>query len=243
MSEKQTNSKKSKVSVVIPAKDEEETIGDVLDDINTEIKKDKEYTWEIIVIADHCVDKTEEIAKSKGAKVLINEGNAGKGNALAVGFKEASGDYIIMMDADYSHRPEHMKAFLGALSKENVGLVIGSRSLGGSDEYTFVRTLGNIFLTSCVNFLFHLKLSDSLNGYKAFRKNIVKKRPCSCNAFEIEIELIYNTLLEKQKIAEIPSHERERAGGEMKSNAIIHGTKFLLCILNKGLRYNLKKLF
>jgi dolichol-phosphate mannosyltransferase len=195
------------------------------------------------VVADNCSDQTANIAEKKGAIVLKNEGVSGKGHALAKGFSYAKGDYIVMMDADYSHRAEDIAQFITALSGETVGLVIGSRFLGGSDEYTIIRTIGNSFLTTCLNILFGLKLGDSLNGYKAFRKEIVKKHPCSCSSFEVEIELIYNTLLERKKIVEIPSHERARAGGKMKSHAIVHGTKFLLCILNKGIRYNLWKVF
>ena len=231
------------ISVIIPAKDEEETIGAVLSDLNTTIKKHPDYSWEIIVVADNCVDQTEAIAKEKGATVIRNTGSPGKGHALTKGFSLAKGEYIVMMDADYSHRAEDIGIFIKALAQENVGLVIGSRFLGGSDEYTLIRNAGNVILTVCLNLLFSLKLGDSLNGYKAFKKEIVKKHPCSCSAFEIEIELIYNTLLEKMKIVEVSSHERARAGGKMKSHAIIHGTKFLLCIINKGVRYNLWKIF
>lgn len=235
--------KKVKISVIIPAKDEEETIGKVLTDVQTTIKTLPSYIWEILVIADHCTDKTAEIAKKHGSIVLTNPYAPGKGNALKIGFTHATGDVIVMMDADYSHRAEDMERFLTVLAPEGVGMVIGSRSLGGSDEYTFVRVLGNVFLTSCVNLLFGLHLSDGLNGYKALKSCVIKDNIFSSHSFEIEIELIYHTLLEKQTIIEISSHERRRAGGKMKSHAIIHGTKFLWCILKKGIQYNIQKWF
>lgn len=234
-------SKPLMVSLLIPAKDEEETIGKLLQDIHSVLMDNKEYRWEVLVIVDHCVDNTEKIAKQNKATVIYNNDPPGKGNALQAGFVAASGNILIMLDADYSHKPEDIPSFLTPFCDEKIGMVIGSRSLGGSEEYTFIRTLGNIFLTACVNSLFHLKLTDSLNGFKAFRKEVILNH-FSSSTFEIEIELIYNTLLQNLSIIEIPSHERERAGGEMKSRALIHGPKFLLCIISKGFLFNLKRM-
>ena len=232
-----------KISIVIPARDEHETIGMVLSEISSVTKSMSNYLWEIIVVTDHCVDKTAQIAKKCGASILDNPYDVGKGNALRAGFLEARGDIIIMMDADYSHKAEDIKQLIKPLSQQDVGLVIGSRSLGGSGEYTVIRTLGNIFLTFFVNLLFHLRLTDSLNGYKAFKRSILKYNPLSGSSFEIEIELIYNTLLGDKRIIEIPSYERVRAGGTMKSHAIIDGFRFFICILKNGIRYNSKRLF
>jgi glycosyltransferase involved in cell wall biosynthesis len=228
-----------KVSIVIPAKDEEETIGDVLRDLN-KIIPTLPYEFEVFVIADHCKDKTAEISTGLGATVLVNQGSGGKGNALKVGFKVATGDVVVMLDADYSHRPEDLPKFLDGL-KSGAGLVVGSRIFGGSDEYTRVRASGNFIFTAFFGLLFNYYLSDALNGYKAFRKEIVKNFIYKSTNFEIEIELLANTIRNKMKILEVPSHERSRAGGKMKSNTIIHGTKFLLRTLYEGVRYNLGK--
>src|SRR3989344_8649050 len=129
---------KKLVSVIIPAKDEEATIGKVLSDLNKVIKKTKKYRFEVIVVDDKSRDRTGIIARGYGAKVIRNHGGSGKGKALALGFKHAKGDYIVMLDADYSHKPEEMPEFLDELEK-GYGLVVGSRHLGGSEEYTFVR--------------------------------------------------------------------------------------------------------
>lgn len=231
------------ISIIIPAKDEEETIEKVLTEVNSITQKYKNIIWEVIVVADHCIDKTEEIAKKNSAQVIQNEKSAGKGNALSTGFKQAKGDIIIMMDADYSHKAEDIPSLIKPLENEKIGLVIASRCLGGSGEYTFIRSLGNIFLTFILNKLMHLKLTDGLNGFKAFKKDIIKNQKFSSKSFEIEIELIYYTLLKKKNIIEIPSYERARAGGQMKSHAIKHGTRFLWYILNKGLQYNMWKIF
>jgi glycosyltransferase involved in cell wall biosynthesis len=224
-----------KVSVVIPAKDEEETIGPVLDDLQktiAKLKKKRQYTFEVIVVADHCQDKTAAIAKKNSVLVISNRYPAGKGNALRYGFKKAKGDYLVMMDADYSHQPEDLPKFLEELDK-GVGLVIGSRIFGGSDEYTRPRAFGNIFLTLAFGFLHGRYLSDALNGYKAFRRQIFTDFEYDSSDFEIEIELLANTLRKSLEIVEVSSHERERAGGKAKSKVLKHGWKFFSRIIKE----------
>lgn len=229
---------KKLVSVVIPAKDEEATIGKVLSDLNKVIKKTKKYRFEVIVVDDKSRDRTGIIARGYGAKVIRNHGGSGKGKALALGFKNTKGYYIVMLDADYSHKPEEMPEFLDELEK-GYGLVVGSRHLGGSEEYTFVRLVGNVILTSAFRIFFGVALSDALNGYKAFKRSIIDKYSYKSKDFEIEIELIANAMRENEKVSEIISHERARAGGKMKSFAPVHGTKFLLKIISEGLKIRL----
>ena len=162
-------------------------------------------------------------------------GRSGKGIALRQGLAVARGEYLVMMDADYSHRPEDLPQFLTAL-QEGAGLVVGSRIYGGSDEYTRVRALGNIILTAAFG-LFHGRyLSDALNGYKAFRRDVFTDFTYTSADFEIEIELLVNCLRKGYRIVEVQSHERMRAHGQSKSRAIRHGTKFLARILSEWLR-------
>lgn len=231
--------KKKLVSVVIPAKDEEETIGMVLTDLNKTIKTIKNYNFEVIVVDDKSKDKTGKISQEYNAKVIRNKGTSGKGKALALGFKHTKGDYIVMLDADYSHKPEDIPRYLKKL-EEGYGLIVGSRHHGGSDEYDLVRYFGNLSLTSAFRTCFGVYLTDALNGFKVFKKNVIKNHRYKSKDFEIEIELIANALKEKEKVGEVPSHERARAGGKMKSFAPVHGTKFLLKIISEGLKYRLR---
>ncbi len=227
-----------KVSVVIPTKDEEATIGKVLDDLKKTIllgKIKNKYDVEIIIIADHCKDKTIVISKKKGAIVFKNKLPTGKGNALRYGFSKSKGEYIVMMDGDYSHRAEDLPKFLKALDS-GAGMVIGSRIFGGSDEYTQTRALGNVLLTLVFGLLHGRYLSDALNGYKAFRSEVYKDFCYDSTEFEIEIELLSNTLRKGFSIVEISSHERGRAGGRAKSKVVKHGLKFLSRILKEYLK-------
>src|SRR4051794_25189736 len=206
----------TKISVVIPAKNEEETLPRLLDDLNAVIAALPAYELELIVVDDRSTDRTAEIAASKGARVVRNQRpRSGKGMALRAGFEAASGDVLVMLDADYSHRPEELPTFLEAL-KPGVGLVIGSRVVGGSQEYHHVRALGNVFLSATLGLCTGRYLSDALNGYKVFRRDVFTDFTYTSANFEIEIELIANTMRKGYRIVEVSSHERARAGGEMK---------------------------
>jgi len=223
------------LSVVIPAKNEEATIGSVLEDLNRVIPTLSGWEVGVICVDDRSTDRTAEIARSLGAVVVQNRGRSGKGMALRAGFEVATGEWIVMMDADYSHRPEDLPAFLEA-GKEGTGLIIGSRVFGGSEEYTHVRALGNVFLSAILGFCTGRYLSDALNGYKMFRRDVFTSFEYTSRTFEIEIELIANALRKGYRVVEVISHERARAGGEMKSRVIRHGTRFLFRIIWEGFK-------
>lgn len=224
-----------KISVIIPAKNEEETIGAVLDDLNQTIAGMPNYQAELICVDDHCTDATATIARSFGARIVENTGKPGKGMALRAGFEAADGDILVMLDADYSHRAEELPRMLEGLT-DGVGLVIGSRVVGGSEEYTHVRALGNVFLSATLGLCTRRYLSDALNGFKVFRRDVFTDFQYTSKAFEMEIEIIANTMRKGYRIVEVSSSERARAGGEMKSRVVRHGTRFLLRILWEGVR-------
>ena len=224
-----------RLSVVIPARNEEETLPLVLGDLNEAIGGLHGWSVEVICVDDHSKDRTADIARAYGARVVRNEGRGGKGRALRAGFAAANGDVIAMMDADYSHRAEDLPLFLDAL-KSGVGLVIGSRVIGGSEEYTHIRALGNVFLSTVLGLCTRRYLSDALNGYKVFRRDVFTDFQYTSDEFEIEIEIIANTLRKGYRVVEVSSHERARSGGVKKSRVVRHGTRFLLRILWERLR-------
>lgn len=223
------------LSIIIPAKDEEATLPHLLEDLNRVIPTLDGYKVEVIVVDDHCRDRTAAIGLGMGARVVENQRKPGKGNALRAGFEAATGELLMMMDADYSHRPEDIPGFLSAM-REGVGLVIGSRVFGGSEEYTHIRALGNVFLSGALGLSVGRYLSDALNGYKLFRRDVFTGFVYTSRMFEIEIELIANAMRGGYRVVEVISHERARAGGEMKSRVIRHGTRFLLRIIWEGMR-------
>jgi glycosyltransferase involved in cell wall biosynthesis len=232
----------SVVSIVIPAKNESENIPRLLSDLQKVFQQNTAYRFELIVVDDHSTDQTSQVSRAGGAIVIENQRKPGKGNALMSGFEKATGHFFIMLDADYSHRPEDIPAFLSKL-EQGFGLVVGSRSTGGSDEYTFIRTLGNVGLSTVFCFLMGVQVTDVLNGYKAFRREVFTGYRYHSAQFEIEIELMANCIRAGLPIGEIACHERARSAGEAKSRVVKHGTRFLWKILQMAFVYRIEKVF
>lgn len=227
--------KRCDISVVIPARNEEACLPQVLDEIEV-MMRGSAYNWEIIVVNDRSRDRTVEIAKSYPfVKVLDSKYPGGKGGTLRTGFETATGTYIGMMDADFSHNAFDLPHLIEEVQRTK-GLCIGSRLTGGSEEYTKLRTFGNVFLTWWFGFVHGRNMSDILNGLKVFHRDIFTSFVYEATSFDIEIELTVNTLRLKRPLTEIPARERERMGGEAKSRVVEHGLQFFWRIFTEWVR-------
>ncbi len=236
VNQKQNQSKSQcDVSIVIPAKNEETNIASVLDEVGL-FMDISPYSYEVIVVNDRSSDKTAAIAQRYPfVKVIDNKNDPGKGAALRSGFDIASGRFLVMMDADFSHDASDLCAMVDEIKRHN-GLVIASRIIGGSQEYTRVRAFGNIVLTWLFGFLHGRYLSDALNGFKVFHRDVYHAFEYNADGYEIEIELLVNTLRLNRQISEIPSRERARLSGKVKSSVIKDGTRFCLRIIRERFR-------
>lgn len=228
-------SQPTSVSVVVPARNEEETLPRVLSELAEVVPRLPRHRVEVIVVDDHSTDDTAAVARAHGATVVSNPLGPGKGRALRSGFAAASGEVLAMMDADWSHQAAELPLLLSALT-DGVGLVIGSRTMGGTDEYTPLRAVGNIVFTVAIHLVSGCRLTDALNGYKLFRREVFTDFAYTSKAFEIEIEIIANTLRRGYRVVEVASHERARAGGAVKSRIVRHGTRFLMRVLREAVR-------
>ena len=231
-----------RVSVVIPARNEDLTIGPVLEQLRETVARLPQYAFETMVVVDDEQDLTIPVAQSYGARVVINPQRRGKGNALYYGFRQASGDVLAIFDSDGSHDPRELDRFLVEI-EHGAGMVIGSRVLGGSDDHDVIRLFGNALFTMLMSILFGTTLMDTLNGFKVFRKELVAGYTPRAKGFDVEIELVAKAIRSGCRIVEVRAHESRRAGGRMKSRAIRDGFAILRACLREGFKFRVWQLF
>lgn len=200
-----------KVSVVIPTKNEEKMIKEI-------VKGCLPFGDEVLIIDGHSTDETRKIAQKYGARVVLDNGQ-GKGDGLRVALKEAKYDIVVFIDADGSHDPKDIPAMVRPIQEGRADLVVGSRMRGGSDELhgdigKFIRVIGSDVITLSINYRFGVRLTDSQNGFRAIRRKVGLDIRLTENIFTIEQEMIMKVLKKGYKISEIPSHEYKRKFGQ-----------------------------
>ncbi len=191
------------VSVILPALDEERTIGECIAKIQ-KVFYDNSINGEIIV-ADSSTDRTKEIAVSLGAKVFPADKN-GYGNAYLTGFKHAGGRYIVMGDADNTYDFLEIPLLLAPL-KNDADFVIGSRFKGtihkGSMDGLH-RYIGNPVLTWMLNFIFNTHYSDTHSGFRAITREALDRLPLTTGGMEFASEMLVMASKERLRIKEVP---------------------------------------
>lgn len=222
-----------KVTVQIPAKNEEGSLPSVIEKIP------RDFVTEILVVDGHSTDSTMKVATALGCRVITQPGK-GYGDAMIHGFKNASGDVIISMDADGSPNPKEIPKLLAKLN-EGYDIVLGSRYLtgGGSEDDTLIRYIGNKSFTFITNLLHGTKMSDSLYLFCAMKKSMLDKLVFNCSDFSLCIEIPVKAHKAGFKMAEIPSFELKRIADVSRVNAFVDGFKILyanikLCFENKN---------
>ena len=193
-----------RLSVIMPCYNEAESLPEILDKVRA-ITIDKE----IIVIDDCSSDDTPNVLANQqrndpNLRVVRHERNRSKGAAVRTGIAAATGDVIIVQDADLEYDPNDFYAVLKPIFDGRVGVVYGSRFMGSHTGMYFWNALGNKFLTFLTNFLFNCWISDMETCYKAFRADIIKNIPLESNDFRIEPEITAKILLRKERIFEVP---------------------------------------
>ncbi len=192
-----------KLSVVIPVYNEISTIQEILNRVRS-APQDKE----IIVVDDGSTDGTREWLEkltAEDVKVLFHSENKGKGAALRTGFEQATGDIVIIQDADLEYDPRDYDCLIGPILDGRADVVFGSRFLGGPHRVLFFwHYVGNKVLTILSNMFTNLNLTDMETGYKVFRASLLKEIMIRSSRFGFEPEITAKFAKLKCRIYEVP---------------------------------------
>ena len=193
------------ISVLIPCYNEKNTISEIVD----RILKVKEIDIEIIIIDDNSKDGTKDIIEnnlaSKVSKVIYNQVNEGKGYCIKKGIKEATGDIILIQDADLEYDPKEYKKLIKPILDGHADVVYGSRFIGGDERRIlfFWHTIANKLLTLLSNMFTNLNLTDMETCYKVFKKDIIKNIDLKEKRFGFDPEITAKMAKMKPKIFEV----------------------------------------
>ena len=199
------------VTVILPTLNEEETIGEVIDEIPRAILKEKGYQIEVLVVDGDSIDLTRQIAQGRGAEVII-EPRRGKGRAMRTAFEQVKTDFVFMLDADYTYPAVYIPDMLDMLH-QGCDVVIGSRLEGEKEKGAMTRlnTIGNHLLTLMANILYLTRISDLCTGYWGLKGNIIPRLRLSATGFNFEAELFTQIVKNGYSIGEVPIYYRRRS--------------------------------
>jgi len=202
---------RKKVCVLLPTLNEAASIGQVIDEIPADKIINNGYDLDILVVDGQSKDNTVEIAKSKGARVII-EPAAGKAAAIHYAFTHIDADYIIMLDSDYTYPTKYIPDMVEKLQKYPV--VIGSRLKGKREKGALClrNLIGNYMLTLLANILYLKNISDLCTGYWGFRKEVIEQLELDSVGFQLEADFLVQISKKGINIGEIPVEYRQRIG-------------------------------
>jgi glycosyltransferase involved in cell wall biosynthesis len=191
------------LSVVMPVYNERDTIEGMI----ARVLAVPNLRIELIVVDDGSKDGTAEILRDLQHKYrfkLLQKPNGGKGSALRLGFKEVTGDLVVIQDADTEYSPEEFPELIELICQGRADVVYGSRFLGRHRVFLFTHYLGNLFLTFLTNILYNTMLTDMETCYKAMRVEVLRSFELHSNGFGIEPELTAKIFKRGYRVYEVP---------------------------------------
>jgi glycosyltransferase involved in cell wall biosynthesis len=193
-----------KLSVVMPVFNEKETIREILAQV-----RGVNMVSQIVVVDDFSTDGTREILQDEAARdetltLVLHDRNRGKGAGVRSGVERATGDIIIIQDADLEYDPRDYPALIRPIVEGRVKVVYGSRFLGPRKDMLFWHMVGNKFLTLVTNILYDSTLSDMETCYKVMRADVAKSLDIQSNRWGIDPEITAKVLKRRNRIFEVP---------------------------------------
>jgi glycosyltransferase involved in cell wall biosynthesis len=195
-----------KLSVVVPVYNERNTLVEVLRRMRA-VELPDSVEREIIVVDDGSDDGTRDVLRQLGdstVRVILHEHNQGKGAAVRTGFAVATGEYVLVQDADLEYDPEDWPRLLAPILRGRARVVYGSRFTGERRNMLFLHWIGNRFLSLTTNVLYNTTLSDMETCYKLLDRNLIEELNLRANKFDIEPEITAKVLKRGVRIYEVP---------------------------------------
>lgn len=193
-----------KLSLIIPIYNEVELLSKVLERVRAINIPDKE----LILVDDHSTDGTREIlkeeAKKPDTKALYHDVNRGKGAAIRTGLKHATGDIVIIQDADMEYEPNDIPSVIQPIIDGKTQVAYGSRFKGNVKGMRLANFVANQLLAWLVSILYFQKITDEATAYKAFKREVIQSINLKCERFEFCPEVTAKVLKKGHKIIEVP---------------------------------------
>lgn len=211
------------VEFVIPTLNEENSIGDLIN----QIRSLKTHLKKFIMVTDAgSTDKTVEICKQENI-LVINRKEKGKGSGIREAAKHSNADILIFIDGDGTYRIDNLEKFLDPILTQKADMVIGSRMLGKRDKGSIstFNLLGNKIFNNAINFAMKTKITDSQSGIRAMRKKTFHDLFLSSNSFDIEVEMTAEALAKGYKVKEVPITYINRKDSKPKLNPLKDGAR------------------
>ena len=225
-----------KVTIIIPAYNEAEVIGNVVDGIRAVAAGDD---WEILVIDDGSTDGTSERASRSGVRVVKHPYNKGNGAAVKTGLREATGEVVCLMDADGQHDPREIPKLLAAL--QTYDLVIGTRA--GHRSGGLLRWLGNFFYNRLASYLTNHPIHDLTSGFRAaWRDKMLEFLPLFPNGFSYPVTSCMAFIKAGYNVGFIPITVSKRVG-QSKIRVFRDGVKFVLIAMRMIMLFSPMRIF
>lgn len=216
-----------KTAVIIPALNEEKTIGKVVSDFRRQLPE-----AEVIVYDNNSTDRTAEKAVKAGAR-LRTEFRRGKGYVMKSALEGIDADVYVFVDGDDTYPAEAVKDLVKPVSEGEADMAVGSRMEAREDDsIKSLHVFGNRVIVGLINFCFGVRLADALSGYRVMNRNLAEHLNLISGGFEIETELTIRTLIDGFRIKEVPVKYRARPrGSESKLDSFSDGFVILWTII------------
>jgi len=224
------------LSVVVPAYNEEHTVGDIIKRIKATLLEAR-LSNEILLVDDRSRDRTVEISQNEKATVYLLKQHMGKGYALRAGFTKAKGEIIVTIDSDGSNRPEELPVLLNPILKDQADLVIGSRFSGKKTSAGKKFNLAGVRIFNLlIRILTGAEVSDSQSGYRAMKRRVLENLTLNSGEYEIESEMLVKIAHRGFRIREVPVSFEQRTYGVSTLDPIFDGLKILMSIFASYLK-------